>query len=137
MDRRTVIAAAAVLPITGAVALARADDPVIAASAEWSAMHSEYQQVLTNFSSMERQHGILSAEAEAYNDGAVARETVRIMQCEGRIAGMVAFTAEGMAAQLRVMGLAGGYFDRAADSEVDARFVRSLLAAAERIAEVS
>ena len=134
MDRRTLIAAAAVLPITGAVALAQPDDPVITAYREWQAMRPEYLQVLANYSAVEGRHGVISPEADAYNDGPVAREMDRMMQCEARIANMVATTAAGMAAQLRVMAFAYGHFDKCADDNTEARFVRSLLAGAERIA---
>ncbi len=56
------------------------------------------------------------------------------MECEGRIANMVATTAAGMAAQLRVLAFAYGAFDKCADDDTEARFIRSLLAGAERMA---
>ena len=137
MDRRTLIAAAAALPITGAAALAQPDDPVIAVCAEWRAMRAEYLQVLANYSALEGRYGIISPEADAYNDGPVARETDRIMECERRIANMVATTTAGIAAQLRVLAFAYGAFDKCADDDTEARFIRSLLAGAEHMAGVS
>jgi len=110
-------------------------DPVLAVYAEWWAMRAEYLQVLANYSALERRYGNCSPESDAYNDGPVVRETDRIMECEARIAGMVATTAAGIAAQLRVMAFAYGHFDKCADDNTQARFVRSLLAGAERIAE--
>ena len=137
--RRTALAGAAALaaPVTLPLlpAFATPTDPVLAVYAEWWAMRAEYLQVLANYSALERRYGNCSPESDAYNDGPVVRETDRIMECEARIAGMVATTAAGIAAQLRVMAFAYGHFDKCADDNTQARFVRSLLAGAERIAE--
>ena len=134
MDRRTVIAGAAAMPLLPALALPAEADPVIAAYPEWQAIRADYMRVLANYSALERRYGNCAPEAEAYNDGPVTREMDRMMECERRIAGMVATTAAGMAVQLRVWALGYGHFDKAVDDSTESRFVRSLLAGAERMA---
>ena len=52
MDRRTIIAVAAVLPITSAVALAQPDDPVLAAYARWKVMRGEYEAVVKEWAAV-------------------------------------------------------------------------------------
>ena len=137
ITRRTALAVPVALPLLPVSAFAQPDDPVIATYADWQAMRAEYLQVLANYSALERQYGNCAPEVLAYESGPVIRQTNRIMRCERRIANIVALTTAGMAAQLRVMAFAYGHFDKAADDETEARFVRSLLAAAEGMAEAS
>ena len=129
MDRRTIIAVAAVLPITSAVALAQPDDPVLAAYARWKVMRGEYEAVVKEWAA------VISPDKSLGE--ALDRETDRILDLENEIADMVPVTVEGMAAQLRVMVYNGGHFDACMADATETRFVWSLLAAAENIAGVA
>ena len=129
MDRRTILAAAAVLPITSAVALAQPDDPVLAAYARWKVMRGEYEAVVKEWAA------VISPDKSLGE--ALDRETDRILDLENEIADMVPVTVEGMAAQLRVMVYNGGHFDACMADATETRFVWSLLAAAENIAGVA
>ncbi len=129
MDRRTIIAVAAVLPITSAVALAQPDDPVLAAYARWKVMRGEYEAVVKEWAA------VISPDKSLGE--ALDRETDRILDLENEIADMVPVTVEGMAAQLRVMVYNGGHFDACMADTTETRFVWSLLAAAENIAGVA
>ncbi len=136
ITRRTALAGAAALPLLPVSASAQSADPVLAAYQKWLAVRADYEQVLKNYSALERQHGVASAGADEYHGAAVDRETDRILDLEAEIADMVPVTVAGMVAQLRVMAYNGGHLG-AMDHAVESRFVRSLLAAAESIAEVS
>ncbi len=129
ITRRTALAVPVTLPLLPVSAFATPADPLLAAYAEWQVMRGEYEAVVKEWAAVISPNESLGE--------AVDRETDRILDLENEIADMVPVTVEGMAAQLRVMAYSGGHLDGAMDHAVESRFVRSLLAAAERIAGVA
>ena len=134
ITRRTALAMPVTLPLLPVSAYAAPADPLLAALPEWQAIRADYLRALENFADLESRYGNCSPESEVYHDGRVNDLQDRMIACECRMADMVATTAAGMAGQLRVMAFAFGHFDKAADGETEAQFVRSLLAAAENLA---
>ncbi len=137
MKRRTVITAAAVLPVTGAVALTRPPaDSAVAAFQAWRAAFIAYER------SLDRPHvpddcPIVAAAQRAEWDTTV------------RLASMVATTPAGLAGQLFAgLSLFGCRLDADTDwdnpedykfgncrNDMDGRLYRNMLAGAEAMAE--
>ena len=106
ITRRTALAVPVTLALLPVSAFATPADPVLTAYPEWQAIRADYMRVLNNYTALENR---CSPEADAYNDGPVIDSQNRMGDCECRIANMVATTAAGMAAQLRVMAFTAAF----------------------------
>ena len=135
MDRRTVIAGAAALPLLPAAALAEGADPVIARYREWCAALTAFNEALVGGDDT-------TPLAKAADD--------REWAARFAISDTVATTPEGLVCQIRFAFAVFGSPRTGGDAsspddysfsywvdDHDGRLLRSMLAGAERMAEVS